>query len=167
MSQVEGEQSMDMQKMDLSKLAKNPVFILLFLLIVGLLGPLTRNLAVQKALPDTLTVTRVTLRSAHIAPFSSTTHDAAVVQKLYKAAYALPTPLPDQNDCQSSSSLEYDLTFLQRSLVVQKMYLTPTGCPRLNIGTDVMGIPDMRVATTAFQSLLAQALGLPSLVPTS
>ena len=111
--------------------------------------------------PDTLRVVRpVDAYGKHYPAFSTTVTNAAAIQQLYQAAYALPGLLPGNVNCPAGFGLVYHLTFLYHTSVVQVMNLEADGCQNLHIGQS-----NVRRTTLTFLLLAAKTIGVPSLIP--
>lgn len=111
--------------------------------------------------PNVLRVTRTDpIPGHHFAPLNMVISDAAQVQDLYNAAYALKKIPPGAVfHCPIDIGLEYHLVFLRGTTPVQHMDLDATGCKFLKIAPQ-----DGRFTTPAFQALLARMLKLSSLL---
>jgi hypothetical protein len=91
-----------------------------------------------------------------------TIHDTKAVQRLYRAAYALPFPPPGKVNCPADIAMIYDLIFLQGTTPLQQMTLQATGCQFLRLSPQADRV---RLTTEAFRSLFLKTVGIPSLVP--
>lgn len=113
--------------------------------------------------PTALHVTRPALPAYHFDPLDVTIRDTAAVERLYQAAYALPTPPSGTVNCPNDIGLVYHLNFLQNTISsVQQMNLNATGCQYLLIGQDSN---DVRRTNQSFLDLFTKTVGIPSLVP--
>ena len=84
------------------------------------------------------------------------------VQRLYKAAIALPPFPPGTVNCPLDNGIEYYLTFSRAEASFQQMTLDATGCQILHIP---LSSSPVRRTTREFQSLFLKAVGISSLVP--
>jgi hypothetical protein len=91
-----------------------------------------------------------------------TIKDTKAVQRLYRAAYALPVPSSEKELCPPDIGMIYYLTFLQGTIPLQQMTLQATGCQLLRLYPQTGGV---RQTTEAFRSLFLKTVGIPSLVP--
>lgn len=122
---------------------------------------------------DQPTVLHVTRPANNGRPtLKRTVEDAAMVQHLYAAANALPSPSPGGqvlkpggavNHCGMDNGMIYQMDFYKGKTLIQEMTLQATGCQTLQIGQDTNNI---RVTNQAFLSLLMQTIDIPTLVPT-
>ena len=133
------------------------VALFLVLLLAGCMG----TAADQE--PTLLHVVRPGLVGYHqqqVAPFDRTVRDAAAVQRLYTAALALPRPSQYPLPCTNDWGLVYHLTFLKGTSQLQQMDVQPLGCHWVYLSQT-----DVRQADQSFLTLLANTIGLPSLIP--
>lgn len=89
-----------------------------------------------------------------------TIHDAKAVQQLYAAAQALPAV--DQGktySCPIDFGVVYQLDFLAGSDLLQHMDVQASGCQWVHLSST-----DIRWTTSAFNRLLANTIGIPSLL---
>ncbi len=90
-----------------------------------------------------------------------TIHDAKAVQQLYAAALALA--VVDQRKtyfCPIDFGVVYRLDFLAGSSMLQHMDVQASGCQWVHLSST-----DTRWTTAAFNRLLANTIGIPSLLP--
>lgn len=134
------------------------VALFLVLLLAGCMG------TVADREPTLLHVVRPGLVGYHqqqVAPFDRTVRDAAAVQRLYTAALALPRPSHPPVPCTYDWGLVYHLTFLEGTSQLQQMDVQPLNCNHLvNLSQT-----DVRQTDQSFLTLLANTIGLPSLIP--
>jgi hypothetical protein len=132
-------------------------FLLLFL--AGCMNTTTTVKTTSDPLPTTLHVVRPAVAEFNITSFKRTVSNTGAVQRLYKAAEALPkvTVLPP---CASGDFLIYNSTFLIGTKTLQEKDVQPTACQFVFIGAK-----DIRKADQDFLNLFAQTIGLPSLIP--
>lgn len=133
------------------------IALFLVLLLAGCMG----TAADQE--PTLLHVVRPGLVGYHqqqVAPFDRTVRDAAAVQQLYAAALALPRPSQYPLPCTNDWGLVYHLTFLKGTSQLQQMDVQPLGCHWVYLSQT-----DVRQADQSFLTLLANTIGLPSLIP--
>lgn len=125
--------------------------------------------AAQTATPPQVTVVHVLRTSRfpanHISPLDQTVRDAADVQQLYDALYALP-PFPSTIfSCPLDLDVAYDLTFYRDQAEVSWAIVKPDGCERVTLPND-----DYRWSEHSphFWQVFAAALGVPetTLFPT-
>lgn len=145
------------------------VTVILLVIIVGAAGYGLVTAHASNAAPSTssdlsqptvLHVTRTSGVPINLPPLDRTVRDAAAVQRLYSAAYKLPTiPANAVFNCPMSRGIVYHLQFMRGTTPLQAMDLQADGCPFLQIGKSV------RQTTPTFISLLAKTLGIPSLIP--
>jgi len=110
--------------------------------------------------PTVLHALRPERKDFNISALDHTVQDAAVVQRLFAAAYKLPTPPSGRMSCPNDIGLVYQLDFLHDRTLLQHMSLQATGCGFLLLNKN-----DVRVSDYAFQVLLSKTIGIPSLVP--
>ena len=110
--------------------------------------------------PTILNASRPERKDYDISALNRTVRDAAAVQQLFTAAYKLPKPPSGTINCPSDIGLVYQLDFLHDGTPLQNMSLQATGCTFLFLNQY-----DVRVSNYAFQVLLCQIIGIPSLVP--
>lgn len=97
--------------------------------------------------------------------FNRTIRNAQAVQRLYRAAYALPLP-PSSGvtHCGSDNGMFYILTFVdEKTHQQQQMRQYAEGCQNLDL--NLQGPSGARLTNDAFLSLLLKTIGIPSLVP--
>ncbi len=115
--------------------------------------------------PTSVTVLRFGGLSSqnHVAPFQRTVQDAASVQRLYNAVYALPSP-PTNVTCPQDRVIGYQLSFMRGNMLVLQVLLSG-GCPVAALSNP----PDCRRWTHALDTQLAATLEVPesTLVPLS
>ncbi len=124
--------------------------------------------AASNANTNILHVTRTEpLPGYNYPPLDVTIRNAQSVQRVYAAMYALKRTQPGIYFCPFDNGLTYHLTFLYNTTVVRKINFDPAGCSFIIVGQTLHGGNDMRYADYAFQKLLAQTIGIPSLIPQS
>lgn len=90
-----------------------------------------------------------------------TINDAHAVQQLYAAALALP--VVDQGktySCPADFGVVYQLDFLAGNSLLQHMDVQASGCQWVHLSS-----ADIRWTNAAFNRLLANTIGIPSLLP--
>jgi hypothetical protein len=106
--------------------------------------------------PTVLHITRTNPPTDNLGPFDKTVTDVQVVQKLYRAALALP-PYPTQASvsqaCLTDPEVIYHLIFLHATTEVQRMNLDPGSCMQLAFSST-----DLRQVNNAFLTLFKQAI---------
>lgn len=108
-----------------------------------------------------LRVTRFEPAVSHPPPFAETITDAAAIQRLYQAALTLPVAPYIRMRC-LQMSVTYHLVFLQDGRIIHIIDAEPNGCSLV-----VVYPAYTREITPAYRQLLAQTLGVTSLVPAS
>lgn len=115
----------------------------------------------QQVPPNQPTALHVTLPASQVStplyhPIDKTITDIAGVQKLYKAALALPVLPPGAVQFCSAGipGLTYHLTFLHSNTVLRTASMDASGCENL-----VFSPKDIRMTDQAFQTLLQQTVG--------
>ncbi|HLJ80553.1 MAG TPA: hypothetical protein VKT52_03630, partial [Ktedonobacterales bacterium] len=106
-------------------------------------------------LPTTLTVTRTGNPYDHISPLAGGSTDAAAVQRLYHAIYALPHVPNGISSCPADFGIVYTLTFMNGGTVILKASANATSCEFLTLSSN-----DSRMTNDAFWTLLAQTIGI-------
>jgi hypothetical protein len=109
--------------------------------------------------PTALHASRPERKDYDIPALDRTVHNAAV-QRLFVAAYKLPTPPSGTVNCPADIGLVYQLVFLQGATPIQHMSLQATGCQYLFLTQS-----DVRLSDYPFQVLLCKTIGIPSLTP--
>jgi hypothetical protein len=90
-----------------------------------------------------------------------TINDAHTAQQLYTAALALPVVDQGKNySCPIDFGVVYQLDFLVGSSLLQHMDVQASGCQWVHLSST-----DIRWTNAAFNHLLANTLGVPSLLP--
>lgn len=113
--------------------------------------------ATRGELPTALIVTRTGNPYDHILPLVGGSMDAAAVQRLYRAMYALPhVPSGVVYHCPADFGIVYTFTFINGGTVILKANANATGCEFLTLGSS-----DSRTTNDAFWSLLAQTANIP------
>lgn len=108
--------------------------------------------------PTVLHVVRTVTIPSNYRAFNRTITDATAVQHLYHAALALPKAPSGVFNCPIDVGVVYHLSFQQASSMRQ-MDLDASGCRFLSISKT-----DTRQTNAAFLTLVAQVIGLPSLL---
>lgn len=143
------------------KLLSVPLLLLVVLLLIscGTNGSTSGESSTSSATPPT--VLHV-MRAANngFPSLDRTIQDSAAVQRLFTAAFALPTPTGSGVvNCPGDIGMTYVLHFLHGTTPVQDMSLDATGCQRLQINAT------SRLTNQAFLSLFLKTVEIPSLVP--
>ncbi len=110
-------------------------------------------------LPTALHVTRPAING--YPSLNRRVQDTQAVQRLYRAAYALPVRPPGTGHCPLDNGIINYLIFLRGTTPLQQMTLQATGCRYLRLDQS----DGVRLTTQAFQSLFLKTVGIPSLVP--
>ena len=88
-------------------------------------------------------------------------NDAHAVQQLYAAALALPVVDRGKTySCPVDFGVVYQLDFLAGSSLLQHMEVQASGCQWVHLSST-----DIRWTNAAFNRLLANTIGIPSLLP--
>ena len=100
----------------------------------------------------------------NVPRYERTIRDSATVQHLYKVANALPTQpvFHGAINCPADLAIEYQMSFMRGTTLIQQLNVFPTGCRHVQIG---QGSAHLHVLTDDFSTLLAQNIGLSSLIP--
>jgi hypothetical protein len=110
-----------------------------------------------------LTVTRTPLGSSTPVTFDKTVTNASAVQRLYRAALALPKA--GGQSCPTTTEgyvrQDYHLAFQEGSSYLLPMTLRDWGCGNLFVGSDdVRGANDVRRTDETFMDLFAQTMSV-------
>lgn len=106
-------------------------------------------------LPTILLVTRSGSPPDHLLPLFGGSTDAAAVQRLYHAIYALPRMSSGVTSCPADLGIGYTLTFIDGSTLILRASVDATGCQLLRMGNS-----DTRRTDNAFWTLLARTTGI-------
>ena len=138
------------------------VLPMLLLLVVAGCGPAAtaRETSSVSVPPTALHVVRAPgIPQDHIPPFARSVTTVTSVQRLYQAMYALPRIpklLPGEAiACPADYGLEYYLTFLAGSKVIERADMYASGCVGIAVSAT-----DVRRPNDAFWALFAQTLGI-------
>ena len=132
--------------------------IALVVVLLGGCGSAMTSIGSSAPEPNVLHVVRTTTIPSDYSAFERTITDAAAVQHLYHTALALSRAPSGIINCPNDIGLVYHLSFQQVSLASQ-MDLDASGCRFLSISKT-----DIRQTNPAFLTLVAQVIGLPSLL---
>lgn len=90
-----------------------------------------------------------------VAPFMKTAQDAASVQRLYNAAFALPPNQPRAVGCPIDLFIGYELSFMHGDTLVLEVLMTG-GCPIVKL----VGLSGCHTWTSDFTAQIAATLGV-------
>lgn len=90
-----------------------------------------------------------------VAPFTKTAQDAANVQRLYNAVFALPPNQPRAVGCPIDLFIGYELSFMHGNTLVLEVLMTG-GCPIVKL----VGLSGCHTWTSDFTEQIAATLGV-------